>query len=429
MTLFGRPWAAILATALSMILGWRSDAALLHPPVNAVAVVRITADGEMTIDLTHDALAFALNDTSQNIPDPPMFELLNGPDETLAASLEEAGRRFERLCVLTVDGARTPVTTTTTPTVAEVRAWQRSHKTFPLPVKLALLAKAKLPAGHAMQVRFPEMLGDLLLVVERPEQEMIAFPLTANELSPTLTLPPRPQNETPAPPPAAEPTAPAVAEKNSSAQTQAETSPTTAPAPSTSAAPDEDLGSFAVFERFVAQGFRHIIPQGVDHCLFVLGLFLISPRLRPVLIQISAFTIAHTVTLTLTSFNLIGLPGNIVEPVIAASIAFVGIENLISKKVDGKRTAVAFVFGLLHGMGVATAFSEVGFPEGKLIPSLAAFTIGVEGGHLAVLAAAFLTLGWFRDKPWYRTRVAIPLSILISLIALYWFFERIGWIG
>mgnify|MGYP000923236644 CR=1 FL=1 len=146
---------------------------------------------------------------------------------------------------------------------------------------------------------------------------------------------------------------------------------------------------------------------------------------NPAKLQISAFTLAHTLTLTLTSLNIIGLPSHIVEPAIAASIAVVGIENLFTKRVDWKRSAVAFGFGLVHGMGVATAFNEAGFPEGRLIPSLAAFTVGVEAGHLAVLAGAFALLAWTRSRPWYRTRVAVPLSLAISLVALVWFVQRV----
>ncbi|MFT3685704.1 MAG: HupE/UreJ family protein [Phycisphaerales bacterium] len=150
-----------------------------------------------------------------------------------------------------------------------------------------------------------------------------------------------------------------------------------------------------------------------------------SARAKPVLWQITAFTVAHTVTLTLTTLHVIGLPSSIVEPTIALSVAFIGFENLCTTKVHRWRHAVAFLFGLVHGMGVATAFDEVGFAPGKLVPSLAAFTVGVEGGHVAVLIAAFALLGWSRDKPWYRNRVAIPLSCLISIVALYWMVQRV----
>ncbi len=109
---------------------------------------------------------------------------------------------------------------------------------------------------------------------------------------------------------------------------------------------------------------RPWLPQGLDHCLFVLGLFLLIPKFKPVLWQISpAFTVAHThSTLTLTSLHIIGLSSRIVEPTIAASIAVIGIENLVTKEIHPWRPAIAFLFGLVHGMGVATAFNDAGFP-------------------------------------------------------------------
>jgi hypothetical protein len=87
---------------------------------------------------------------------------------------------------------------------------------------------------------------------------------------------------------------------------------------------------------------------------------------------------------------------------------------------------VAFVFGLMHGMGIATAFNEAGFPPGQLVTSLAAFTVGVEAGHGVVLLAAFLSLGWFRNRKWYRSRVAIPLSLAIAAVAMWWLVQRIS---
>lgn len=361
-----------------------------HPPVDALAAVRVNDSGELTVELTHDAVAFALNDTSANIPDAPMFELLDGPDEVLGKRLEEARARFAKLCVLEADGARVPIEVTAGPTVAAVREHQARRRGSPLPVKLQLIARAGLPAGaRAFHIRFPEMLGKLLLTVERPGEEIVALPLEANEVSPDFAIPRPSTSEAPAPP-------------------QADA---------------EHAGS--IFRRFVILGFHHIIPEGADHCLFVLGLFLLKPRFKPVLVQISAFTLAHTLTLTLSSLGLVGVPSRLVEPAIAASIAFVGIENVLTRKVDWKRSVVAFAFGLVHGLGVASTFNEGGFPPGKLVPSLAAFTVGVEGGHITVLAAAFLCLGWFRAKPWYRSRVAIPISVLISLVALYWFVTRV----
>lgn len=398
----GRFWALLFVAACAVIAPRARGAAPFHPPINSIAELRVSESGAITMEVFYDALAFALNDTSQNIPDGPMFDLLNGPEETLVRSLDDCRGRFEKLCVLSTAAARVPVEVTSAPRVADIREWCRTHGSYPLPIKLSLSARASLPPNAtSFQIRFPEMLGDLILTVDRPGQDVVAVPLQASELSPEFGVAIS-SEESAAPP------------TNQSTSTPEHAQPV-----------KDSEGTWSVFARFTKLGFNHIIPQGLDHCLFVLGLFLLSPRLKPVLLQISAFTVAHTITLTLTSLHIIGLPANIVEPAIAASVAFVGIENLFAKKVDAKRTAVSFCFGLVHGMGVATAFNEAGFPAGRLVPSLGAFTVGVEAGHLAVLAGAFVLLGWCRGKPWYRARVAIPISLAISAIAVVWFFQRI----
>ena len=187
MNRLGRLWPLIV----SLLAAWggRGGAALAHPPVDAVAAVRISPTGELTLALTHDALAFALNDTSRDIPDEAMFALLASPDEALARSLAEAQSRFEALCTLLADGVRVPLVATASPTVEQVREWQRHHRFYPLPVKLELQARAALPsAAHTLQIRFPEMLGDLILSLERPGEEALALPLRAGELSPEFAL-------------------------------------------------------------------------------------------------------------------------------------------------------------------------------------------------------------------------------------------------
>ncbi len=182
------------------------------------------------------------------------------------------------------------------------------------------------------------------------------------------------------------------------------------------------LGAFMAY---IPVGFDHILPKGLDHILFVLGLFFLSPMLRPLLFQVTAFTAAHTVTLALGALGWVSVPGSIVEPLIAASITFVAVENLISDKLHRWRPFVIFGFGLLHGLGFASVLGEFGLPEGQFIPALLGFNVGVEFGQLTVIALAFLAVGfWFGRKPWYRRVIAMPASLLIGAIGAYWFVER-----
>jgi hypothetical protein len=176
---------------------------------------------------------------------------------------------------------------------------------------------------------------------------------------------------------------------------------------------------------YLRLGFEHILPEGPDHVLFVLGLFLLSPRLKPLLWQVTAFTVAHSITLILSSYEQISLPAAVVEPLIALSISLVALENIFTSRLHAWRVVVVFGFGLLHGLGFAGVLAETQLPPDAFLTALVSFNVGVELGQLAVIALAMAAIGWFRDRPWYRTRIAIPASILIALVGLYWTVQRI----
>ena len=187
----------------------------------------------------------------------------------------------------------------------------------------------------------------------------------------------------------------------------------------------EARGTLETVWDYIVLGFEHILPKGLDHILFVVGLFLLAARLRPLLWQVTAFTLAHTVTLALGITGVVSISPSIVEPLIAASIVWVCIENIFSEKMATWRPVVVFGFGLLHGLGFAGVLGEIGLPPSQFITALLSFNIGVELGQLTVIAACFLAVGlWFRNKPWYRSRITIPASILIACVGAYWFVER-----
>ena len=177
--------------------------------------------------------------------------------------------------------------------------------------------------------------------------------------------------------------------------------------------------------RLIPTGFSHIIPGGLDHMLFMLGLFLMAPTKRSLLLQVSAFTLAHSLTLALAVLGIVSAPAGIVEPLIAASIAWVAIENLLTTRVSRARLLVVFAFGLLHGLGFAGAMSQLGLSGEHLVASLVGFNAGVELGQLTVIAAAALLVGALRlPIPIKRRFVLRPASAAIALTGLVWAIQR-----
>ncbi len=198
-------------------------------------------------------------------------------------------------------------------------------------------------------------------------------------------------------------------------------------APTSLGVPDRPITRTAIAIRYLTLGFTHIVPNGFDHMLFVLGIFLLSRRLRQVLAQVSAFTIAHSITLALSVYGIVSVSPGVVEPLIAVSIAYVAIENIYMSELRPWRIALVFTFGLLHGMGFAGALKELGLPRSEFVTALLTFNLGVEAGQLAVIATAFLVVGWYcGSRNWYRRLVVVPASALIACMAVYWTIERLS---
>ena len=183
----------------------------------------------------------------------------------------------------------------------------------------------------------------------------------------------------------------------------------------------------AAFLDYTGVGFDHIVPKGLDHILFVLGLFFLSLNIRPLLWQVTAFTLAHTVTLALGALDIVRISPDIVEPLIAASIVYVAVENLLVRELHPWRPAIVFGFGLLHGLGFASVLQDFGLGSSHFIPKLIGFNVGVEIGQLTVIATAFLVLAIaFGNHYWWRRRIAAPVSVAIALVAAFWVLERTG---
>lgn len=187
---------------------------------------------------------------------------------------------------------------------------------------------------------------------------------------------------------------------------------------------------YSVLYTYLEAGFLHILPWGADHVLFVLGLLLMSRSLRPLLWQVTMFTLAHSITLSLSTMGLFSLPAALVEPLIALSIAFIAIENMFQQEVKRSRLGIIFGFGLLHGLGFAAMLAEFGLPENSFLLALFGFNLGVEAGQVCVLLITWLgVVIWLRDWSGYRRIVIIPASMIIAFTGLLWFWQRLDYRG
>ena len=183
--------------------------------------------------------------------------------------------------------------------------------------------------------------------------------------------------------------------------------------------------AFSTTIEYLVLGIEHIVPKGLDHILFIIGIFFYAIKFKPLLLQVTMFTVAHSITLILASFNLIFIPATIVEPLIALSISYVAIENIFQRRSTLLRYLIIFIFGLIHGLGFAFVLGDIGLNTSQLVLSLISFNIGVEIAQIAIIILASIIFIIPSRQGWYRTFLQIPISIIISMIGLYWFIERV----
>ena len=186
----------------------------------------------------------------------------------------------------------------------------------------------------------------------------------------------------------------------------------------------------STLERYLATGTEHIF-LGYDHIAFLVAVVLWARRLVPVIKIVTAFTIAHSITLSLAALDIVVIPSTIVEPAIAASIVYVAMENFFTSNIDD-RWRVTFAFGLIHGFGFAGALREIGLPTNAIAPALAAFNIGVEIGQVVIvsivvpaLIAVDRLMAVDRTKPARAANLVYALSAVIGAIGSYWFVTRV----
>ena len=385
-------WSAIKSVTLVVLL-WCADtvSASAHIPSLVAATVAIDLDGKYLLDLTFDVPPFVLDVDPQAATDDAMNAWLNGPTNTLAAGLAAAQSRFVKEFAVVTDKGAGSVDKIIFPSIADLERYKESVLIVQLPVMLPLSLKGKLPAGtRSVSFHFPAVMGIVAIAVNRPGQ--MPSTLVANS------------GETTEPIPVQLESAVANLPKN---------------------ALDAEHGRWLVSKQYLLLGFEHILPEGTDHILFVLGLFLLSCHLKPLLWQVTAFTVAHSITLGLAMYGVFRLPSSVVEPLIAASIAFVAVENICTPELKPWRPVVVFCFGLIHGLGFSSVLLQLGLPRQDFATALVAFNGGVELGQLAVITAAFLVVGWWRNKKWYRPVIVIPASALIAATGVFWTVQRI----
>jgi hydrogenase/urease accessory protein HupE len=188
-------------------------------------------------------------------------------------------------------------------------------------------------------------------------------------------------------------------------------------------------GLFAVFQKFVPAGIHHIL-IGPDHLLFLVGLLLLGGSIRRLAMVVTAFTIAHSITLSLAALRILTPPSNIIEPAIALSIVYVGADNLLAQGGRDVRAWIAFAFGFIHGFGFANVLGEMGLPDKSLGWSLFSFNVGVEIGQLAVVVVVASVFALVRSRSeWARRQLVFAGSIVVMLAGAYWFVERVFFPG
>lgn len=385
-----------------------------HPPLGTVTTLRVGEgpDG-LTVEVivTHDALAFALNDTSIRVTDQQMYDLLDGPREDLQAALVDGRERFQSGFKVFADGEPLELQLVQAPTLRSVDQWRLENPAERLPCTMEFIARAELPEGcSSIGMQAPGVFDQVVLEVDRPGHEPLYLPLEPGERSPDFKL---------------DAASAAPAEHAALAPADRAAGPADEPAAQSPGAPAEaatsrDAGTLAL------RGFLQVIPRGLDHACLMLALALGCWKLGDVATQSAGFLIASGIALTAAALGVVRVPPEVLGPAIAATVAWVAIENLVVAEPHRWRAVAVSVFGLVHGLGLGRALLGAGLPAGGRAPGIASFALGAVGAMLVVLLGGLAAVGWWREKPWYRARVSAPVSGVIGAVSLFWLVHRLG---
>ncbi len=346
-----------------------------HQFLPTVAELRLVSEGEYVLRINLDIIEMMQNELELETQEEALIaQVRQLPMETLETALTRLRSKFSQGITLQFDDQTVPIQNFMLPPASYVKQVLRGN---PIITEYRVLGMSRGPIPGAIQtvaVKFPEVLGNVRLTIVSPKTAIVP---------PGLSSPLYRFGET-------------------ASQT-----------------------SLYEIATYLYQGFLHIIPKGWDHILFVLALFLLSNNLRILLWQVTLFTVAHSITLILAAYEWVNVPAEIVEPLIALSIVFVAAENLFHQQLKPWRLALIFGFGLLHGLGFASVFLELGLPQNQTLLSLLAFNVGIEIGQVAVVLMALVLVARFKDQTWYRHRVIFPTSLVIAGVGVFWAVERI----
>jgi hypothetical protein len=370
----------LLVAGIAFIVG-SPDKAAAHPLPPARALLEFPQGTSYRLTITCDVAALVMQMPQGHIGEAGAKELSELPDREVQAWIADAARAMTANLTLSFAGHDSHPTEVQFPDPAHLRRSARPHLLEERTE--TIIVHGSLPDDvRTFRITFPVDLGTVLLTVRANGSAPFVTSLGPGETSPSLSL--------------------------------------SAEVDSAGASP----WSQRVWISYVLLGLQHIL-EGPDHVLFVFGLFLLSPRVWPLLGQVTAFTLAHSLTLGLSACGVWSLPSRVVEAITAPSIVAIAAEHMLTSRLHPWRLVLVFAFGLLHGLGFAGALGETGLPSGQRFAALAAFSIGVEAGQLGVLVAAFLMIGWCRERTWYRPRIVVPAACLLALVGLYWTAERI----
>ncbi len=350
--------------------------AAAHNLPYSLATLKLDARGGYEITLNCHTAALILGQPQGHLSAPAQAQLAALSDADVAARAGTMAAFMREATDLRADGRAIATPAPDFPTAAAIRrdgamTAQTAAPSDPIRITGRLPWRAR-----SLDVSFPLELGTVLLRVEEPDGKVGVQALTPGERSQPVAV------------------------------------------------SGAGAGPLQTAFQYLRLGFEHITPKGLDHILFVLALFLLTPRWKPLAAQVTAFTLAHSVTLALAVFGLIALPARLVESAIALSIAVVAFDNLFEQKLARWRAGVVFAFGLLHGMGFAGVLARLGLPKGAEALALVSFNVGIELGQLSVLVLAFAALGWTLGHSWRRKWVTLPLSFIIGAAGLFWTVER-----